>query len=220
MGKKKKLREEMEQGELNLLPIMNMICLLIPFLLMAAQFIKIGVILVETPRLSRVQSTQQEKQKQALNLSLVMTDKGYYIKSRHGSECPEGVSESDRLCFPKQEGKFTDQVLQKLQHHLWYLFANKYKDPESFATPEEKYAITLIPEPTVKYEDIVRTLDVIREIPVNAKNPPPKVAVPAGGCSMKFIKESNGWGFEEKSGVSTKEAACMYYRVTLALGSS
>ena len=219
MGKKK-LREEFQAGDLNLLPIMNLICLLIPFLLMAAQFIKIGVILVETPRLSRVQSSKQEKQKEALNLSLVMTDKGYYIKSRHGSECPEGVAESDRLCFPKKEGKFTDEVLQKLQAHLWYLFANKYKDPESYATPEEKYSITLIPEPTVKYEDIVRTLDTIREIPVNAKNPAPKMAVPVSGCAMKYIKESNGWGFEEKSGVSIKEAACMYYRVTLALGSS
>jgi len=215
-----KPRDSTASGELNLLPIMNLICLLIPFLLMSAQFIKIGIILVETPRLSRVQSTQQEKQKEALNLSLVMTDKGYYIKSRHGSECPEGVADSDRLCFPKQDGKYTDAVLLKLQHHLWYLFANKYKDPESYATPEEKYTITVIPEPTVKYEDLVRTLDILREIPTGAKNPAPKVPVPASGCTLKFMKGANAWGFEEKGGVSTREAACMYYRVTLALGSA
>lgn len=215
---KKKLRQETEMGELNLLPIMNLICLLIPFLLMAAQFIKIGIILVETPRLSQVKSQPEDKEKEALNLVLVMTEKGYYLKSRHGSECPEGVSESDRLCFPKQDGKFTDEVLRKLQHHLWYLFATKYKDPESYATPEERWAITLTPEPTVRYEDIVATLDVIREIPADAK-PPPKMAIPASGCAMSYIREQQSWGFEERSGVSVKEAACMYYRVTLALGS-
>ena len=31
---KKKLRDEFEAGDLNLLPIMNLICLLIPFLLL------------------------------------------------------------------------------------------------------------------------------------------------------------------------------------------
>lgn len=218
--RKKKIREETEMGELNLLPIMNLICLLIPFLLMAAQFIKIGVILVETPRLSRVKSSKDKKKKQALNLSLVMTDKGYYIKSRHGSECPEGVASDAKLCFPKREGKYTEKVLKDLHHHLWYLFAAKYKSEDSYATPDERFSITLIPEPTVKYEDIVRTLDVIREIPVDAKNPPVKRAVPNSGCAMKYDRKSGGWGFAEKGGVSVRDTACMYYRVTLALGSS
>ncbi len=217
---KKKLREEIEAGELNLLPIMNLICLLIPFLLMSAQFIKIGVILVETPRLSRVQSSKKEKKKEALNLSLVMTDKGFYIKSRHGAECPEGVSADKKLCFPKKEGKFTEKVLQELQLHMWYLYASKYKDPSSYATPEEKHTITLIPEPTIKYDDIVRTLDMIREIPRNPRNPPVKHAIPISGCSMKYNRKSGGWGFLESGGVSVKQTACMYFRVTLALGSS
>jgi len=218
--RKKKIREEYVSDDLNLLPIMNMICLLIPFLLLAAQFIKIGVILVETPRLSRVKSSQDKKKKQALNLSLVMTDKGYYIKSRHGSECPEGVAEDAKLCFPKREGKYTDKVLKDLQHHLWYLYASKYKSEDNYSTPDEKHSITLIPEPTVKFDDIVRTLDVIREIPVDAKNPPVKFSVPPSGCAMRYDKKSGGWGFAEQGGQSVKDTACMYYRVTLALGSS
>ena len=218
--RKKKIREEFEAGELNLLPIMNLICLLIPFLLMAAQFIKIGVILVETPRLSRVRSSKDKKKKQALNLSLVMTDKGFYIKSRFGSECPEGVAEDAKLCFPKREGKYTDKVLKDLQHHMWYLYASKYKSDEFYSSPDERHSITLIPEPTVKYEDIVRTLDSIREIPGDARNPPVKHAIPSGGCSMEYDRKASSWGFKEKGGVSVKELACMYYRVTLALGSS
>jgi biopolymer transport protein ExbD len=212
--RKKKLREDADMGELNLLPIMNMICLLIPFLLLAAQFIKIGVILVETPRLSRVKSSKKKKKKQALNLALVMTDKGFYIKSRHGSECPEGVASDAKLCFPKQEGKYTDKVLKDLQHHLWYIYASKYKSVDNYATPAEKHSITLIPEPTVKYEDIVRTLDAIREIPVDAKNPPVKHTVPTSGCSLTH--ENGAWAFKG----DVEETACMYYRVTMALGSS
>ena len=217
---KKKLREEFEAGDLNLLPIMYLICLLIPFLLLAAQFIKIGVIMVETPRLSRVKSSQDKKKKEALALSLVMTDKGFYIKSRHGAECPEGVTAEKKLCFPKKEGKFTDKVLKDLQLHMWYLYASKYKDPSSYATPDEKHTLTLIPEPTIKYDDIVRTLDVIREIPRDARNPPVKHTIPSSGCAMKYNKKTGGWGFLDSGGVSVKESACMYFRVTLALGSS
>jgi len=218
--RKKKIREEFEGGDLNLLPIMNLICLLIPFLLLAAQFVKIGVILVETPRLSRVRSQKNKKKKQALNLTLIMTDKGYYIKSRFGSECPEGIAEDAKLCYPKREGKFTDKVLKELQHRMWYLYASKYKGEEYYSSPDERHSITLVPEPTVKYEDIVRTLDAIREIPGDARNPPVKHTIPASGCALQYDRTHSSWGFKESGGVSVKDLACMYYRVTLALGSS
>jgi hypothetical protein len=213
-------REDVDVGPLPLIPIMNMVCLMIPFLLMCSQFIRIGVVLVETPRLSRVKSAEQKDKKEALNLTLVMTDKGYYLKSRNGSECPEGVADDQRLCFPKREGKFDDRVLKALQLHLWYLFAAKYKDESNFSSPEEKHAITIIPEPTVTYDDLVRTLDAMRDIPFDAKNPPLKQAVPATGCKMEYSRKQRAWGFYMKGGVSSKDSACMYWRVTLALGSA
>ena len=37
MAKKTKLRKGFDSGDLNLLPILNLICLLIPFLLLAAR---------------------------------------------------------------------------------------------------------------------------------------------------------------------------------------
>ena len=123
-------RDDTDFGELNLLPIMNMVCLLIPFLLMAAQFIQIGVIMVETPRLSHVKSQPDEQKKEALILTLVVTDKGFYLKSRHGSECPEGVSDDEKLCFRKKEGKFSEAMIKALHHHLWFLHASKYKSEE------------------------------------------------------------------------------------------
>jgi hypothetical protein len=156
----------------------------------------------------------------SLELALVMTDQGFYLKSRHGAECPEGVSADAKLCFPKKEGKYTDYVLKQLQHHLWYLFGSKYKDPDSYASPAERHSITLIPEPTIKYDDIVRTLDIIREIPRDAKYPPVKHDIPASGCAMKRDPKTKRYSFIEVGGESVRDTACMYFRVTLALGSS
>jgi hypothetical protein len=218
MAKKSKLRDRFDAGDLNLLPILNLICLLIPFLLLAAQFVKIGIILVETPRRSRVPGTKVNTK--PLNLTLVMTDRGFYLKSRHGSECPAGVSQDARLCFERREGKLTDPVLRKLQLRLWKLYADKYRDPGLYRTPAERHAITVVPEPTVSFDDIVRTLDVIREIPADAADPPVKHAVPAGGCATLWDKDSGRWTFETRNGVNVRDVACMYHRVTLALGSS
>jgi predicted RNA binding protein YcfA (HicA-like mRNA interferase family) len=213
----KKLRELFEAGDLNLLPIMNLICLLIPFLLLAAQFVKIGVIRVETPHLSRVPGKAPAQER--LDLTLVLTDKGYYVKSAKGSECPEGVSGDQKLCFKREEGKLTPKVLKRLQHHLWQLYAAKYKH-HRFAHPDDRHAITVTPEPNVPYEDLVKTLDAIREIPRDATNPPLAATVPASGCALVYDRKAAIWGYAQSSGVSVQDAACMYHRVTLALGSS
>ena len=103
MAKHKKLRELFEAGDLNLLPIMNLICLLIPFLLLAAQFVKVGVIMVETPHRSRVPGKPPPKQ--PLNLALIITDQGFYLKSKNGPECPAGMNQDAKLCFRRTEGK-------------------------------------------------------------------------------------------------------------------
>ncbi|MFH2005730.1 MAG: biopolymer transporter ExbD [bacterium] len=217
MATKKTLREAFDAGELNLLPIMNLICLLIPFLLMAAQFIKVGVIMIETPRTSRVPG--KVKPGESLNLALVITDQGFYLKSKNGAECPPGVAQSDKLCFRRQEGRLTDKVLKSLQHHLWKLYASKYKH-HPFSQAGERHAITVIPEPNVSYDDLVRTFDVIREVPKDATNPPLSAVIPAGGCAMVYDRKGSRWGYQESGGTSVQDTACMYHRITLALGSS
>jgi biopolymer transport protein ExbD len=219
-----KKREPPEQGELNLIPMMNLICLLIPFLLLSAQFIQIGIILVQTPRLKNQSSADQKKKKQALNLSVVMTGKGYYVKSRFGSECPPGKKTSDeKLCFAlKEKNKFTAQDIKKLQKHLWYLFAKKYKSSQFYENEKtERHTITLVPQHDIKYEAIVETLDAMREIPLDAENPKPPSNVPAGGCAMGFDKATGGWFVKgaKKSGAAV-DRACMYHLVTLAIGAT
>lgn len=214
-----KPRDASQSEELNLLPILNLICLLIPFLLITAQFVKIGVILVETPRTTRG-PTNPTAQREALDLTLVMTRQGYFLSSSHGVECPAETIAEDRLCFRRKGGALDDELLRSLKHHLWSLFARKYKGEEHYAMPADRHSITLIPEPDLPYEDIVRTLDAIRDIPSDAKDPPPPLHVPAGGCALEHDPKTGEWTHGSKRGINVLDSACMYHRVTLALGAT
>jgi biopolymer transport protein ExbD len=218
-----KKREPPEVGELNLIPMMNLICLLIPFLLLSAQFIQIGIILVQTPRLKNQSSADKKKKKQALNLTVVMTGKGYYVKSRFGSECPPGKSGGEeKLCFAnKEKGKFNTEIIKKMQHHMWYLFAKKYKSSQFYENEKvERHTITLVPQHDIKYKDVVKTLDALREIPIDAKDPKPPSNVPAGGCRMAYDRAVGGWFVEGSKKGNVMERACMYHLVTLAIGAT
>lgn len=217
MAQKKKLRELFDAGDLNLLPIMNLICLLIPFLLLAAQFVKVGVIMVETPHVTRAPGKKTPKK--TLDLTLVLTNEGYYLKSSQGSECPAGVAADRKLCFKREDGKLTPKVLKSLQLHLWKLYASKYKS-FGFPHPDDRHAITVTPEPNVPYDDLVKTLDTIREVPRNPTDPPLQMALPSGGCALVYDRKGATWGYSQSGGSSVKDTACMYHRITLALGSS
>jgi hypothetical protein len=63
---------------------------------------------------------------------------------------------------------------------------SKYRDPANYPTPDDRHSLTLIAEPTVSYEKIVRTLDVLREIPRSATIPTIKHHIPAVGCALKL----------------------------------
>jgi len=218
-----KKRAEQEVGELNLIPIMNLVSLLIPFLLLSPQFIQIGIILIQTTRLKSQSSADKKKKKKALNLTVVMTGKGYYVKSRFGSECPPGRGGGEeKLCFRnKEKGKFTADTIKKLQYHLWFLYKRKYSSAQYYEDEKiDHHSITLVPQHDVKYEAVVKTLDAMREIPIHAKDPPAPTNVPASGCRMHFDKQSHLWAVQGAKGEDATERACMYHLVTLAIGAS
>ncbi|MCD6499665.1 MAG: biopolymer transporter ExbD [Deltaproteobacteria bacterium] len=219
----RKYRASQEVGELNLLPIMNLISLLIPFLLLSAQFIQIGIILIQTPRLKSQSSADKKQKKKALNLTVIMTGKGYYVKSRFGSECPPGkAGGEEKLCFRnKEKGKFTADTIRALQLHLWYLYKRKYGSSQYYEDEKmDHHSITLVPQHDVKYEAVVKTLDALREIPAGAKDPPSPTNMPASGCRMTFDKKAHTWMVQGAKGEDVTERACMYHLVTLAIGAS
>ena len=84
--------------ELNLVPIMNLVTILIPFLIMAAQFVQLAVIDSTLPAIGTPQPSDEKPDKPPLNLSLAITDRGITIMGADAVLHPEGAP-------PTAEGK-------------------------------------------------------------------------------------------------------------------
>ncbi len=71
----------MDFGEINLVPIMSIITLLIPLLIYAFTFYSVRVVSVAAPRMGTGRAkTTDEDQKKPLNLTVIISDKGYLLK--------------------------------------------------------------------------------------------------------------------------------------------
>ena len=62
-----------------LIPIMNLVCMLIPLLLYGAVFIKFVTLEVNSPKMSNV-PMEQPPQDEKLNLTIMITDQGFHFK--------------------------------------------------------------------------------------------------------------------------------------------
>ncbi len=73
---------ELEEITLNLLPFMNLMTLLIPFLLLSASFITIAVIDSSLPAIGAPQpkdKTEEEEKEPPLNLQIGITEEGFTL---------------------------------------------------------------------------------------------------------------------------------------------
>lgn len=93
MAKKARARKMADYGGVSLIPIMNLVCLLIPFLLYTAAFVQFACIHVASPRFqNRSQVTPpDDQQEQTLNLMLIITDQGFRLAAS-GGVLPEGCA--------------------------------------------------------------------------------------------------------------------------------
>lgn len=159
MARKKAVIEDME--EINIMPLMNIIMLLIPFLIMSTEFIKIGVINVSAPKLNNSTSTQSEPpkpKKKLLNLTISVTRKGFRLLTR-GNQIPEGC---DITPAALQANDKTKPTIAKAggKYNLISLKKCLVKIKKEF--PDEKRVI-IMAEPEIKYETIIRVMDSSRE---------------------------------------------------------
>ncbi|MFH2010610.1 MAG: hypothetical protein ABI333_28675 [bacterium] len=153
---------------------------------------------------------KESSQKPGLGLGLKVTAKGYFIHSRFGSECQPGVPENAPVCLPPPGAKLTPAITRDLSHHLWYLFAAKYKDPSSYPSPKERFLLTVTAEDTVAYGDVLRALAAVVTIPHDAKNPPVRQRVPGSGCRRDYKRSDQSWRYPYGRGGNFREIACMY----------
>lgn len=152
-----------EAQELNLVPIMNLVTILIPFLLMAAEFVSLAVIDSTLPAIGPPQPQEEEPEKPPLNLSLALTEGGITVLGADAILFPDGappVAEGEQRppTVPCTSGSskctgMDDYNWGELTRILGQI-KDEYPDDEN---------VILVPDSRVKYEIIVKAMDHSRE---------------------------------------------------------
>jgi biopolymer transport protein ExbD len=146
--------------ELDLVPIMNLVTILIPFLVMSAQFVQLAVIDSTLPAIGPPQPVEEEPDKPPLNLSLALTSAGITILGADAVLHPDGppVAEGEGRpptipCVGGRCSRASEYDWSALTKEL-----EKIKDEY----PEEGNVI-LVPDGSVEYEVLVRAMDASRD---------------------------------------------------------
>jgi biopolymer transport protein ExbD len=147
--------------DLNLVPIMNLVTILIPFLLMAAEFVSLAVIDSTLPAIGApTEAKEQEKEddKPPLNLSVIITNSGYTVAGSAAVLKSNAEGEEGGPTIPcKNSGCPTvDDYNVKELRRLLNDIKDEYGDEEN---------IILVPESKVPYEVLVVTMDASRDDP-------------------------------------------------------
>ena len=166
-----KVKSKEGSHELNLLPIMNVIMILIPFLIMTAAMIELTIIDTSLP--SRGSATPGEKEKTPdkpkLNLTLFITQEGFILAGYGGVlQVDNGVATESEEDKAKESKRFRiDKISvdgkdgKKEMDYDWdKLVKNLKKVKKSYP---HHYSIILLPDNEVKYEIIVKLMDLSRE---------------------------------------------------------
>jgi biopolymer transport protein ExbD len=76
---KERREEESYEGD-PLIPILNLVCMLIPLLLYGAVFVRFMTLDVNAPKIAQGQPQDQQDENKALNLTVMITDQGFHFK--------------------------------------------------------------------------------------------------------------------------------------------
>ena len=130
-----------EDSDVNIIPVMNIFLLLIPFLLLTAAFVRIAIIDLSLPSLNKGNKvTQQQEQKPLVFVILAIKEDAIQVKS-------PGF-------------KFDPVERQKDSYNFQKLVTQLKELKEKNATAED---IILTPEATIKYDIIIKVMDRCRE---------------------------------------------------------
>lgn len=173
---KNRKRELSVSGDINVIPFIDMLSVIIIFLIMVASFMNLGIVESSMPRAggAEAQASQQEQkqqqEQQRLDLTIAITEKGFYIGGA-GAILQERAGEPT---IPKKpDGEYDYQALND---KLWEI---KKEYPN-------EWTVIVLPEDGIKYEVIIKVMDASRErwIEENGKKVKkylfPNVAIAAG----------------------------------------
>lgn len=145
--------------ELDLVPIMNLVTILIPFLLMASSFVSLAAIDSTLPAIGQPPEATDEEPKPTLSLSIGITSEGFRVIGGDDRLKGDGDSKEKKGApIPcTKPGCPTPEAydVQALNELLVKLKADW----------EEEENVILVPESEVPYEVIIMTMDATRKNP-------------------------------------------------------
>lgn len=144
-------RKEMEDdGEPNLVPIMNMFLVIIPFLLMSASFYTIKAVNTSIPVLSSGVETQGETAFISLTVVAEIKKESIKVSAMSDKLTEKELEQFKTVCTVESNGGYP---MEKFSMHLQNI---KIKYPKS-------ETLILIPDSSVDYETIIRAMDTARK---------------------------------------------------------
>lgn len=136
-----------------LIPILNMVCMLIPLLLYGAVFVRFVIIEVNSPRMSQVPQQQPPDENEKLNLTVMITDQGFTFKVNPKFRLPWMSMSTDAASagpdIPKKDDDWDFKELNK-------------KLKEIKENHREETQLILGAEDDIKYEVIIKAMDFSR----------------------------------------------------------
>jgi biopolymer transport protein ExbD len=152
--------------DLNLVPIMNLVTILIPFLIMAAQFVQLAVIDSTLPAIGAPTPSDEKPDKPPLNLSLAITDRGVTVMGADAILHPEGAPEvAEGETRPPTIPCDSGGVCTSVEDYNWIKLTAKLNLIKDEYPDEEDANVILVPDNHINYEVIVQTMDASRDDP-------------------------------------------------------
>jgi biopolymer transport protein ExbD len=150
-----------ESEDLNLIPIMSLFMILIPFLLMGAAFFHMSTIPTSTPQ-HTPHASDVPKTPKTVTLNLVVKPEALSVTASSTSLTPDELSELAAE-LPIEGGAYPTARLQD------WIAGIKARYPKS-------NTIIVLPHDDVRYDDLVSILDVTREKKIEEKGKEPAYA--------------------------------------------
>lgn len=155
--------------DINLIPLMNVFCILIPFLIMVAIFVQVSIVDVVLPAAAEQTTTEskekappeEQKAPPKLNLTVAITKQGFIIAGYGGVLDVVGVCGS--VSEPQQEGAMPRYIIPKRADGQWdfdCLQKNLIRIKEAYP---DQFSIIILPEGDISYQTIIDVMDVARE---------------------------------------------------------
>ena len=178
-----------EEDDLNLVPFMNMVVILIPLLLLSVVFLKVGVINITSPELSvppKNTKPPPEDEEKPLNLTVAVSDKGFQVGATGGILPPEqGCSKNGpTICLADDSVDVQSQVEQARKEYAkgtkaakkrghkvlqkaaaaydWVGLYNMLMEIKKKYEEKDEKVVKISANPDMPYSFIVRVMDVAR----------------------------------------------------------